>query len=94
MITAKQLAARIPTELLPKTKSCDALLTAVSQLKTERNNAIADSKRLDWLADPANTIGNVLLPNDCVEQNLFSLRDAIDAAMATNPEQVLKDLSA
>ena len=94
MITAKQLAARIPTELLPKIKSCDALLTAVSQLKIERNNAIADSKRLDWLADPANTIGNVLLPNDCVEQNLLSLRDAIDAAMATNPEQALKDLSA
>jgi len=93
MITAKQLAARIPTELLPKTKSCDALLTAVSLLKTERNNAIADSKRLDWLADPANTIGNVLLPNSCVEQNVHSLRDAIDAAMATNPEQVLKDLN-
>jgi len=94
MITAKQLAARIPTELLPKTKSCAALLTAVSQLKIERNNAIADSKRLDWLADPANTIGNVLLPNDCVEQNPQSLRDAIDAAMTDDIKQAFKGLSA
>jgi len=84
MITAKQLANRLPTELLPKIKSCAALLTAVTQLKTERNNAIADSKRLDWLADPGNTIGNVQLPKDCVENNLHSLRDAIDAAMAAD----------
>lgn len=38
MIKAKQLADRLPTNLLPKTKSCAALLSAVSQLKTERNN--------------------------------------------------------
>lgn len=40
-----------------------------------------DTVRLDWLADPANKIGNVLLPTECVEQHLDSLRDAIDAAM-------------
>lgn len=40
-----------------------------------------DTVRLDWLADPANEISNVLLPTECVEQHLDSLRDAIDAAM-------------
>lgn len=40
-----------------------------------------DTMRLDWLADPANKIGNVLLPTECVEPHLDSLRDAIDAAM-------------
>ena len=40
-----------------------------------------DTVRLDWLADPANKIGSVLLPTECVEQHLDGLRDAIDAAM-------------
>ena len=40
-----------------------------------------DTVRLDWLADPANKIGSVLLPAECVERHLDSLRDAIDAAM-------------
>lgn len=40
-----------------------------------------DTKRLDWLADPANKIGNVALPTECVERHLDSMRDAIDAAM-------------
>ena len=40
-----------------------------------------DTMRLDWLADPANKIGSVLLPTECLEQHLDSLRDAIDAAM-------------
>jgi len=41
----------------------------------------ADKKRIDWLADKDNEIGNVQLPTACVENNLSSLRDAIDAAM-------------
>lgn len=40
-----------------------------------------DKSRLDWLADPANNIGNVQLPTDCVCRNPHSLRDAIDDAM-------------
>lgn len=40
-----------------------------------------DTVRLDWLADPANKIGSVILPTECVERHLDSLRDAIDAAM-------------
>ena len=41
----------------------------------------ADTVRLDWLADPANKIGSVILPTECMEQHLDSMRDAIDAAM-------------
>ena len=40
-----------------------------------------DTVRLDWLADPANKIGSVILPTECVERHLDSMRDAIDAAM-------------
>lgn len=40
-----------------------------------------DKLRLDWLADRNNSIGNVMLPTKCVEQNPGSLREAIDAAM-------------
>ena len=40
-----------------------------------------DAERLDWLADPKNSIGNVQLPIDCVKNNLHSLRAAIDEAM-------------
>lgn len=39
-----------------------------------------DAERLDWLADPNNSIGNVQLPTECVTENLHSLRAAIDAA--------------
>lgn len=40
-----------------------------------------DTIRLDWLADPANKIGSVILPTERVERHLDSMRDAIDAAM-------------
>jgi len=40
-----------------------------------------DKKRIDWLADKDNEIGNIQLPTECVESNLSSLRDAIDDAM-------------
>ena len=39
-----------------------------------------DTERIDWLADPANKIGNVILPGWCSDE-YNSLRDAIDAAM-------------
>ena len=41
----------------------------------------ADTRRLDWLADPDNTLGSVTLPREIVERNIPSLRDAIDEAM-------------
>lgn len=40
-----------------------------------------DTSRLDWLTDPANKIGGVILPTECVERHIDSMRDAIDAAM-------------
>ena len=39
-----------------------------------------DTERLDWLADPTNEIGKVMLPGWCSDE-YDSLRDAIDAAM-------------
>ena len=49
-------------------------------LLAERKELIKDRERLDWLADPDNTIGNVQLPLKCVTANVHSLRAAIDAA--------------
>ena len=46
-----------------------------------------DTVRLDWLADPTNKFGSVLLPAECVERHLDSLRDAIDAAMQIQAEE-------
>lgn len=57
-----------------------ALRAAAAHLQ----RAEQDSKRLDWLADPGNTIGNVQLPTECVARNLHSLRAAIDEAMEGN----------
>lgn len=48
--------------------------------------ARADSKRLDWLANPDNPLGNVTLPAGAVLENVESLRAAIDAAMTGNYE--------
>ena len=36
----KDVSNRLPTELLPKNASWSALLSAITQLKTERNNAL------------------------------------------------------
>ena len=51
------------------------------ELSPKLQQGLDDTKRLDWLADPANKIGSVILPTECVEQHLDSMRDAIDAAM-------------
>ncbi len=40
-----------------------------------------DKARLDWLADPKNTIGNVTLPRQHIMDHPDSMRAAIDAAM-------------
>lgn len=40
-----------------------------------------DKKRLDWLSDVKNCIGNVQLPTESVLNNPHSLRAAIDDAM-------------
>lgn len=51
-----------------------------------KTDALADTVRLDWLADPGQNIGNVQLPTKCVEANIHSLRAAIDAAMESGDE--------
>lgn len=61
----------------PKTYSPDEL----EQLE-------ADKRRLDWLADKDNHIGSVLLPKECVLDNLTSLRGAIDDAMKMAKEEI------
>jgi hypothetical protein len=43
-----------------------------------------DKARIDWLADPAQNIGNITLPRDIVERNLHSMRAAIDEAMVVD----------
>lgn len=53
----------------------------VKKLQAEVDRLKADEVRLDWLADKNQNIGNVMLPTVCVEQNLHSLRGAIDMAM-------------
>ena len=49
-------------------------------LKAELAELRADKRRLDWLADKDNKIGNVSLPTAIVERTLM-LRDSIDLAM-------------
>ena len=56
-------------------------LEKMRELERENEMLRADAARLDWLADPSNSIGNVQLPTHCVTANLGSLRDAIDMAM-------------
>lgn len=53
----------------------------IRKLQAECDHLRKDAARLDWLADPENQIGEVLLPTEVVEQNPHSMRDAIDAAM-------------
>lgn len=50
-------------------------------------NGSMDTKRMDWLADPDNKIGNVMLPQECVEAGLLDgLRGMIDEAMELDNE--------
>ena len=59
-----------------------ALTTAeANDLTAEVQRLRADAARLDWLADPANRVGNVQLPTDCVLAHPESMRAAIDMAM-------------
>ena len=54
----------------------------IEKLTAENAALRADKRRIDWLADPANVIGNVQLPTNCVLDNLDDLRAAIDMAMS------------
>ena len=50
------------------------------ELSPKLQQGLNDTKRLNWLADPANKISSVILPGWCSDE-YDSLRDAIDAAM-------------
>jgi hypothetical protein len=58
-------------------KTHDYLLDKIYPCATEPH---PDTVRLDWLADPENTISKVMLPGWCSGE-YDSLRDAIDAVM-------------
>jgi len=53
-----------------------------TRLRAEIELLRKDGARLDWLADPKNTIGNVTLPRQHIMDHPDSMRAAIDAAMA------------
>lgn len=57
------------------------LRAEIDQIKIAFHELLKDRARIDWLADVNNSIGNVQLPRDIVERNLYSMRDAIDEAM-------------
>ena len=69
-------------ELVPNgdgynTEYAHTLIDAIEYLESLE----LDKKRIDWLSDTEQFIGNIQLPTECVENNLHSLRDAIDDAM-------------
>lgn len=53
------------------------------RLRMECDHLRKDAARLDFLADPNQDVAHVLLPTAIAEQNVHSLRAAIDAAMET-----------
>ena len=59
----------------------ESLLARIEVLRVQNAALRADSARIDWLADVNNTVGSVVLPRHIVEQNISSLRQAIDSAM-------------
>lgn len=54
----------------------------MSVTEPELQELLKDKARIDWLADPAQNIGDLILPRDIVERNLHSMRAAIDEAMS------------
>jgi uncharacterized coiled-coil DUF342 family protein len=55
--------------------------SGVEDLCKQARELRKDMVRLDWLADPKNTIGNVSLPRQHIMDHPDSMRAAIDAAM-------------
>jgi len=47
----KDVANRLPHELLPKVQTWSKLLSAITRLKTERNNALIDLKECESQCD-------------------------------------------
>ncbi|MFM9928164.1 hypothetical protein VLK31_34700 [Variovorax sp. H27-G14] len=68
-------------EALVRKSDYDALLAQLEEQRAVSARMEADARRLDWLADKSQAIGNVQLPRACVERHPDSLRAAIDMAM-------------
>jgi hypothetical protein len=71
-----------------RTHTPDSIPERVGDLVKAHADELADNEqlrkdkaRLDWLADPKNTIGNVTLPTQHIMDHPDSMRAAIDAAM-------------
>ncbi len=71
-----------------RTHTPDSIPERVGDLVKAHADELADNEqlrkdkaRLDWLADPKNTIGNVTLPRQHIMDHPDSMRAAIDAAM-------------
>lgn len=78
---------RLPIELLPEVPSWSSLLTAITQLKTERNNAICRAEELESAI--RKTIDDNLDLADGENCTLISLKRAIgydDPTPLTNEE--------
>lgn len=63
------------------------LSDGIAELQRENAELKKDKARLDWLADPAQNVGDLRLPRDIVERNLHSMRSAIDEAMEVDKNQ-------
>lgn len=63
------------------TGTAQALLEHLRRVQSALNDARKDAERIDWLSDPAQDIGRLMLPSECVQHHLDSLRGAIDEAM-------------
>lgn len=70
------MAARIEEMSTPYSRTCERMWA----LEAENADLRKDAGRLDWLAD-LNSPAQVMLPSQCVLDNIHSMRDAIDTAM-------------
>ena len=77
-----QIATIVQAGYSQRKTSVETADEIVTRLERELAEAKKDRARLDWLADPANSIGIVSLPKKYVLNNLHCMRAAIDAAMA------------
>jgi hypothetical protein len=71
----------LPSELERMREQLFRMRAQLFDVSDELSEAKKDKARLDWLADPKNTIGNVTLPRQHIMDHPDSMRAAIDAAM-------------
>lgn len=72
----------LPSELERMREQLFRMRAQLFHVSDELSEAKKDKARLDWLADPKNTTGNVTLPRHHIMDHPDSMRAAIHAAMA------------